>query len=295
MAFAVLTYTLQNQTKTSANKIMTNFNDLLAALTDNTKDIDVGSLHSTGIVEVYAPSTFGTATGDDITFTGSLASHISIKTTNSYDIGSSTKGLRALYFGRNSQTVNLKASSSMSATWTLTLPVTAGSDGYGLTTDGSGNTAWSGVGRLGSASTFASLNTLSGGVILGSDLSTMSNYSSETTTISFNSGAISASVSATTTRIGSIVTLTLTGVNATTTTGNSSMTTSAGAIPAAYRPTTDVRFLISTRVNNVLQAGTLYVASAGYVTVIFNTDETTAPGNGVPSCGYQLCSVSYTI
>lgn len=111
-------------------------------LSDGTKDISVNAGTFAGNVSISGNTTIGNASGDDLTVTASLASSIPIKTTNSYDIGSSTLGLRALYFGANSQTVKIQGSSSMSATWTMTLPVNAGSTGQYPVTNGSGVLSW---------------------------------------------------------------------------------------------------------------------------------------------------------
>jgi hypothetical protein len=137
-----LTYTLSNGSTADASQVMQNFNDIINGLTDGTKDLSISALTCAGNVSFQGNTTLGNASGDDVTFTGSLASTIPIKTTNSYDIGSSTKGLRVAYFGANSQTVGIKASSSMSETWDLTLPTTNGSVGQVLRTDGSGVTSW---------------------------------------------------------------------------------------------------------------------------------------------------------
>lgn|GEM_PF-3186086 len=119
-----------------------NFTDIINGLSDGTKDLSINALTVGGNFSVSGNTTLGNASSDDITFTGSMASSLPIKTTNTYDIGSSLLGLRALYFGANSQTVNIKGSSSMSATWTFTLPVSAGSAGQYMSNSGSGVAAW---------------------------------------------------------------------------------------------------------------------------------------------------------
>jgi hypothetical protein len=136
------THTLTNGTTADASQVMQNFNDILNGVIDGTKDLSISALTVAGAASFTGNVTIGNASTDDLTVTASLASTIPIKTTNSYDIGSSTLGLRALYFGANSQTVNIKASSSLAATWTLTLPTTDGTTGQLLRTDGSGVTSW---------------------------------------------------------------------------------------------------------------------------------------------------------
>lgn len=142
MAAIAVTYSFTNGTTSDATQVNQNFTDIINGLSDGTKDISVSAGTFAGNVSISGNTTIGNASGDDLTVTASLASSIPIKTTNSYDIGSSTLGLRALYFGANSQTVKIQGSSSMSATWTLTLPVSAGSDKQFLQTNGSGVASW---------------------------------------------------------------------------------------------------------------------------------------------------------
>ncbi len=142
MAAPSLTYSLSNGATADASQVMQNYNDLLNGITDGTKDLTISALTVNGAASFKGAVTLGDATADDITVTGSLASSIPIKTTNAFDIGSSSLGLRAAYFGANSQTVKIIGSASMSATWTLTLPVTAGTANYLLATDGSGGASW---------------------------------------------------------------------------------------------------------------------------------------------------------
>jgi hypothetical protein len=137
-----LTYTLTNGTTADASQVMQNFNDIVNGTSDGTKDFSINALTCAGAATFNGNVTLGNASGDDVTITGSLASSIAIKTTNTYNIGSSTLGLASIYFGANSQTVRVLGSASMSATWTLTLPVTAGTDRYLLQTNGSGVTSW---------------------------------------------------------------------------------------------------------------------------------------------------------
>ena len=144
MAAPSVTYTFSNSTTADATQVNQNFTDIINGLSDGTKDLSINALTLAGNLSVSGNTTIGNASGDDLTVTASLASSIPITTTNSYDIGSSTLGLRALYFGANSQTVNIKGSASMSATWTLTLPVSAGSANQLLRTNGSGVSSWAG-------------------------------------------------------------------------------------------------------------------------------------------------------
>lgn len=142
MAAPSYTYSLANGTTADASQVMQNFNDILNGVSDGTKDLSINALTCAGAATLNGNTTIGNASSDDLTVTASLASSIPIKTTNSYNIGSSTLGLASIYLGANSQTVRILPSSSMSATWTLTLPVSAGTANYALTTNGSGTTSW---------------------------------------------------------------------------------------------------------------------------------------------------------
>lgn len=138
-----VTYSFSNSTTADATQVNTNFTDLISGMTDGTKDFSISALTLAGAFTANGHCTFGNASSDDVTFTGSLASSIPIKTTNTYNIGSSTLGLASAYFGANSQTVRVLPSASMSATWTFTLPVaTSGTANSILLENGSGVTSW---------------------------------------------------------------------------------------------------------------------------------------------------------
>lgn len=142
MASPSYTYTLTNGTTADATQVTQNFTDILNGITDGTKDLSISALTCAGTATLNGHVNLGNAAADDLTITASLASSLPVKTTASFDVGSSTLGLRSVYLGANSQTVRLLASSSMSATWTLTTPVNAGTAGYHLITDGAGVTSW---------------------------------------------------------------------------------------------------------------------------------------------------------
>lgn len=144
MANPSLTYTLTNGTTADADQVMQNFTDIINGITDGTKDLSIAALTAAGTATFNGNVTLGNASSDDITFTGSMASTLPIKTDATYDIGSTSLGLRVAYFGGNSNRVGIKASGSTSATWNLTLPTTAGTSGYVPITDGSGNLSWVG-------------------------------------------------------------------------------------------------------------------------------------------------------
>jgi hypothetical protein len=155
-----VTYSFSNGSTADASQVNQNFTDLINGVSDGTKDLSINGLTVAGAASFNGNVTLGNASGDDVTVTGSLASSIAIKTTNSYSIGSSTLGLASMYFGANSQTVRLLPSPSMSATWTFTLPVTAGTANYPLITDGSGVTSWTAWSLSAWAATTSALGTV---------------------------------------------------------------------------------------------------------------------------------------
>lgn len=141
MAFVTMTYTFTNSTTADATQVNTNFQDLVDATSDGSIDFSVASVTCTSF-SCTGNTTIGNATGDDLTVTARLASDFVPKTTNTYSLGSSTLGFTGLYLGANSQTVRLLPSASMSATWTLTFPVSAGNSGEIPLNAGSGTLIW---------------------------------------------------------------------------------------------------------------------------------------------------------
>lgn len=143
MANISVTYTFSNGTTADASQVNTNYTDVINGLSDGTKDISVSAITSAGTATLNGAVNIGNASSDDLTITASLASSVPIKTTATYNIGSSTLGLLSAYFGRNSQSVRLIGSASMAATYTFTLPVNVGTTGFALVdSDGAATTAW---------------------------------------------------------------------------------------------------------------------------------------------------------
>jgi hypothetical protein len=126
MPSPAVTHVFSNGTAADATQVNTNFSDLINGMTDGTKDFSINVLTLAGTFTANGNCTFGNASSDDITFTGSLASSIPIKTTNTPSIGSATLGLNTVYFGNgtNSNTAGLKAGVTTSS-YTVTLPVAA--------------------------------------------------------------------------------------------------------------------------------------------------------------------------
>jgi hypothetical protein len=78
---------------------MQNFNDILNGVSDATKSISVSAVTVAGTSSLNGAVILGASSANDLTINGSLASSIPVKTNNSFDIGSSTLGLRKLYLG----------------------------------------------------------------------------------------------------------------------------------------------------------------------------------------------------
>lgn len=142
MASPAVTYTFTNSTVADADEVNTNFADIINSLTDGTKDLSISALTAAGSATFNGNITLGNASSDDITVTGSLASSIPIKTTNSYDIGSSTLGLAGIYFGNagGSTTIRVVSSSSVSSSATYTIP-DVGASGTFVLEDSNGDVA----------------------------------------------------------------------------------------------------------------------------------------------------------
>lgn len=143
MGFPTYTYTFTNSTTADATQVNQDFNDILNGVSDGTKNISVSAGTFAGTLTANGNVTLGTTGSNTITVNGSLASTFPVLTNNSFDIGSSTLGIRAYYAGCNSTfTTKIAGNSSLSGSWTFTLPVNAGTNLYTLQTDGSGNTSW---------------------------------------------------------------------------------------------------------------------------------------------------------
>ena len=140
MASPSVTYTFTNGTTADGSQVSQNFTDILNGITDGSKDLTINALTCNGAVEFDGNVTLGDGSSDDLTVNASLASTIPIKTTNSYDIGSSTIGLRSAYIGSDdsaAKTVRVKAG-TVGTSYTLTLPTSGGTTGQFPVTNGSG-------------------------------------------------------------------------------------------------------------------------------------------------------------
>ena len=139
MAYISVSNSFANNSVADATAVNTNFSDIINGTSDGTKDISVaGITGATGSSQTFNGNvTIGATSAKDLTINASLASSIAIKTTYSYDIGSSTIGLKRAYFGSIDSaaktTVVIAGTVATSNTFTLpivnmTMPTALGAD-----------------------------------------------------------------------------------------------------------------------------------------------------------------------
>lgn len=145
MAAPSVTWTFSNSTTADATQVNTNFTNLVDGASDSTKDYTINAITAAGAATFNGNVTLGNGTPDDISILGSIATSIPVKTTFSYDLGTSSIGWKSIYFGSNDsagRTTRIIAG-AVSASWTLTLPTAVGAIGKALfTTDAAGATTW---------------------------------------------------------------------------------------------------------------------------------------------------------
>lgn len=141
MASPSVTYTFSNSTTADATQVNTNFTDIINGVSDGTKDLSINALTCAGSATFNGSVTLGNASGDDVTVTGSLASSIAVKTHATYNVGGATTGLLSVYISGTS-TFTTRIISAATATWTLSLPPTAGVINDVPLNGGSGVTTW---------------------------------------------------------------------------------------------------------------------------------------------------------
>ncbi len=111
-----VTYTLTNGSIADATAVQTNFNDLIASLSDGTKDLSISALTCAGSATFAGNVTLGNATADDITVTGSIASSVPVKTTNTYNLGATSLRWANIY----SVLLNISGATTLSSTLAVT-------------------------------------------------------------------------------------------------------------------------------------------------------------------------------
>ena len=141
MANPSVTYTFTNGTTADATQVNQNFTDLINGLTDGTKSLTIDALTAGGTATFNGSVVLGNGSVDDLTIGASLASTVAVKTTDSYDFGSSTIGMRSLYLGSSAGAFTTRfKGAAVASSYTYTTPLTSGSDGDGVVGIGSGST-----------------------------------------------------------------------------------------------------------------------------------------------------------
>ncbi len=140
MSIPAVSYNFVNGTTADADQVDQNFQDLINGMTDGTRDFTIGTLNVSGAVALSGNVTLGNGSVDDITFNGSIASSVPVKANALYDIGSATFGLAGVYLGNSTFTTRVLTGAT--ASYSFTLPPTAGSAGHILQNNGSSVTTW---------------------------------------------------------------------------------------------------------------------------------------------------------
>lgn len=125
MPFPSVTYTFSNATTADGTQVNQNFTDLINGISDTTKNISVSAGTFAGALTAQANVTLGNSSSNLLVVNASLNSTIPINTTTSYDIGSTTIGLRAVYFGDGGSAARCTKiiGATIAAGYTLTLPI----------------------------------------------------------------------------------------------------------------------------------------------------------------------------
>lgn len=147
MAAPSVTYIFANSTTADATQVNQNFTDVINGVSDGTKDLNAASLTIVGSTTLNGSVSLGDGTPDNISFLGSLASTIPIKTNALYDFGSATLGLASIYLGSaGGFTTRVVGGATTSWTWTLP-PVAPAGNGYQLVGQTSGVSSWAPIVR----------------------------------------------------------------------------------------------------------------------------------------------------
>lgn len=121
MASPSVTWAFSNATTSDATQVNTNFTDLINGVSDGTKDLSINALTVAGNANLNGNVTLGNASADDITFSGSLAASIPVKTNATYNFGSATSALLSVYLGNGTKSMRLLAG-TVGTSWTHTFP-----------------------------------------------------------------------------------------------------------------------------------------------------------------------------
>jgi hypothetical protein len=97
MAYPTITYTLNNGDTADASRLMTNFNDILAGMSDGSKDHSINALTVAGAATLNGNVALGNATSDDLSANGYWATSMVPKTTAVYGLGTDSLKWGSLY------------------------------------------------------------------------------------------------------------------------------------------------------------------------------------------------------
>lgn len=142
MAYPSVTNTFVNGNTADATAVNQNFTDLINGCSDGTKDLNVNAGTFGSTLTANGAVTLGASSANLIVVNGSINSTVPVNTNTSYDLGTSTKGFRSIYIGGSSTFTVRLLGATQAASYTLTLPTTAGTNTYVLQTDGSGVLSW---------------------------------------------------------------------------------------------------------------------------------------------------------
>lgn len=279
MAAPSLTYTLTNGTTADASQVMQNFTDLLNGITDGTKDLSISALTVAGTATLNGHVNLGNSSADDLTVTASLASSLPIKTNTSYDVGSSTLGLRALYLGGTSTFTGQVLSATLAASRVWTVPDTGANANFVMTELAQ---------TLNGLKTFGSGLQMSNGTS-GYTPTTFSYYEEGSFTGTFTGGTTSPTGTFYFIRTGSMVSILVPAVTAT------ANTTAVGftGLPARLSPARNISCPGVLVDNSTYFIGRYSIASAG-TTILFKI---ASGGNlsGTGTTGTDYCMMTYTL
>lgn len=125
MAFPSVTYTFTNSTTADATQVNQNFTDMINGLSDGTKNLNMSAATFASTLTANGAVILGASSSNNLTINASLNSSILLTTNVAFDIGGTSFGLRALYFGNGSTNTLKILSGTLTGSWTWTLPVSA--------------------------------------------------------------------------------------------------------------------------------------------------------------------------
>lgn len=311
MAAPTVTNTFVNGTTISASEVNTNFSDIISALTNGTKDLSFGTLTAagaailsttlgvtgattlsstvtvTGTATLNGSVVLGDAAGDDLTVNASLASTIPIKTTATYDIGGSTKGLAGAYFGNSTFTSRIIAN-TLAASGTITLPSATSTLATLSLTESLTNKTLIGIGAV--TASDSNLGTIAS--------VTLQSYYQGTFTATFNGVGFTSSQAVTVTyvKLGKFVFLDIPGKTALGS-GSAYAATGSADVPSTLRPAATVLALApvydGVTPSPLSTPGKLYISSGGIIRFYRSSDETVVFAG--TSMGWDHCTICYLV